>query len=50
MLNAVNYFHNENIVHRDIKPDNFIFERDDPHNLVVKLLDFGLATKKASEN
>ena len=49
MLNAINYLHSKAIVHRDIKPENFIFESRDRTCKVVKLLDFGLATKKGSE-
>ncbi len=31
------------IVHRDIKPQNILFEKADSHE--VKLIDFGIATK-----
>ena len=49
MLNAVRYLHNNNIVHRDIKLENFIYERIDPtkpdttDNINVMLTDFEFA-------
>jgi serine/threonine protein kinase len=39
ILSAVNYLHQHNIVHRDIKSHNFLIYE----NFVVKLCDFGLA-------
>lgn len=37
---ALQFAHNKNIVHRDIKPTNILIEK---HSGTVKLLDFGLA-------
>jgi serine/threonine protein kinase len=45
---ALNAAHNRQIVHRDIKPDNIFLSRDDD-GLLVKILDFGIATLKESE-
>jgi len=39
MLLGIEHMHNQSIVHRDIKPDNFLYGLD----RVVKLADFGLA-------
>ena len=39
VLSAVSFLHSRNIAHRDIKPDNILFESNDALN--VKLLDFG---------
>jgi len=45
---ALNAAHNRGIVHRDIKPENIFLSRDDD-GLLVKVLDFGIATLKESE-
>lgn len=42
MVEAMAYFHSKGWVHRDIKPDNFIFSEETG----VKLIDFALATRK----
>mmetsp|Transcript_124056 Transcript_124056/g.396669 ORF Transcript_124056/g.396669 Transcript_124056/m.396669 type:complete len:507 (+) Transcript_124056:126-1646(+) len=44
MLLAVAYLHARGVVHRDLKPDNFVYEAADSDHL--KLIDFGLATRR----
>ena len=44
MISVLEFIHNKHIVHRDIKPDNFLMGLDDLSQYVY-LLDFGLAKK-----
>lgn len=42
MLSALNYCHENNIAHRDLKLENFLFESEQP-DAQLKLIDFGLS-------
>uniref|UniRef100_A0A8C6G6B0 non-specific serine/threonine protein kinase n=1 Tax=Mus spicilegus TaxID=10103 RepID=A0A8C6G6B0_MUSSI len=42
LLGAMNYCHNQGIVHRDLTPDNIMVENDGK----VKIIDFGLGTQE----
>jgi len=42
MLSAIRYCHDNNIVHRDLKLENFLLDNDD-NNSSLKLIDFGLS-------
>jgi calcium-dependent protein kinase len=44
VLLAINHLHTCGIVHRDIKPDNFLFKSSDADS-TIKLIDFGLSRK-----
>jgi len=50
MLQSIRYIHHYEIVHRDIKMENFLLAQEDEDNPQVKLIDFGFAqTLKAGE-
>lgn len=42
---AVNYMHNSNIVHRDLKLENVIFTTKETATAEIKIIDFGLSKK-----
>jgi len=49
MLRAVTYCHSQGVVHRDVKPENFMFETKDSEAQLI-LIDFGYARKCGLKN
>ena len=50
MVLAVYYCHGEDIVHRDIKLENFLADTNEDGEIILKLTDFSLACKFEQEN
>ena len=46
-LDRLEWIHNKNFIHCDIKPENFLFGRKDPK--IIYMIDFGLSKKYRSE-
>ena len=43
MVDAINYLHQRNIAHKNIKPQNFLFKEKEG-SIILKLCDFGLTS------
>jgi calcium-dependent protein kinase len=43
LILALNYMHQNGIMHRDIKAENILMESKDPEDLRLKVTDFGFA-------
>ncbi|GEM_PF-560268 len=50
IADAIDHAHRQNIVHRDLKPSNIMLVKRPNGGDLVKVLDFGLAKKFASDN
>ena len=49
MLSRIEHLHQRNVIHRDIKPDNFVLGNE-RKSYKVYLIDFGLAKKFIAKN
>ena len=47
MINILKNIHDKHIIHRDVKPDNFVMGRKE-YNAILYIVDFGLAKKYRS--
>lgn len=45
MAFAVRQLHDVNVVHRDVKADNFLFYRDENNQIKIKITDFGTSSR-----
>jgi len=45
VISAVSYCHAHNVIHGDLKPENFVFTSRGPA-AQIKLIDFGISTRK----
>jgi eukaryotic-like serine/threonine-protein kinase len=50
ILQGIGAAHERGIVHRDLKPENIVGRRDDAGVLTMKIVDFGLAKLKSSDD
>lgn len=44
-MSAIYYVHKNHISHKDIKPENILLEQDKNDKPIVKIIDFGEASK-----
>ena len=45
MLQSIDHCHRKNIVHRDVKLENFLVDTSEDGKIIIKLADFGLASE-----
>ncbi len=50
VLRGVSVMHYHRVVHRDLKPSNIFFRRNENDDFDIKILDFGVWTREATED
>ena len=43
MVKSIDFCHKKNVIHRDVKLENFLATTNEHEDIIVKLSDFGLA-------
>ncbi|CAD8072466.1 unnamed protein product [Paramecium sonneborni] len=46
ILETMNYVHSQQIMHRDLKPQNIMYKDKDPKSIDIAIIDFGFATNQ----
>ena len=49
ILDRIQFIHSKGVIHRDIKPDNFLIGKKEKYNKIY-VVDFGLAKRYIKEN
>jgi hypothetical protein len=48
IVSGVAVLHGNGVIHRDLKPDNIVFHRNDKDQLMIKIIDYGCSIRGSS--